>query len=77
VVESIWPCIVVPLTMGRPVFDGGDPLVVAGDVPVTYAEIAHVDHVAPSVHLAGNEVRLVCADVTLEHELVERSRKAI
>lgn len=77
VVESVWPCIAVPLTAGRPVFEGGKPLVVVGDVPVTYAEMAHVDHVAPSVQVAGSEVSLDCADVTLEHELVARSRNEI
>jgi hypothetical protein len=69
------PWIVVPETAGGDVLVGGE-----GTVPVaavTYAEIGHVCHDPPLLQDVGNELRVDCAEVWLEHGPEGRSRKEI
>ena len=82
VVVSVWPVVVVPVTVGGAVFDGpnrlGDPEVEESEdsgVPPTYAEAGHVAKVWCVFQFEGSALSDVSADFALRQVLLETSRK--
>jgi hypothetical protein len=71
VVVTTLPWVVVPLTTGGAVFDGGAEAAAA----VTYADTGQVGHELPLLHDDVNELSVVCDDVWLVHGPESRSRK--